>query len=141
VGRASAPSSCSTTAIVAVTGAPALAATVTRVPVDAGTAGGIGGVDAVSTKDGWAVGSTGTDAVIRRFDGTRWRVVPSPSLADPSAPSGGTGLSRCGRCGHCVREHRVRRRHGPNANTAWRWGSQSDQTTGQFAPLAFRVTA
>jgi hypothetical protein len=82
-----------TTAIVAVTGAPALAATVTRVPVDAGTAGGIGGVDAVSTTDGWAVGSTGTDAVIRRFDGTRWRVVPSPSLADPSAPSGGTGLS------------------------------------------------
>jgi hypothetical protein len=93
VGRASAPVVVATTAIVAVTGAPALAATVTRVPVDAGTAGGIGGVDAVSTKDGWAVGSTGTDAVIRRFDGTRWRVVPSPSLADPSAPSGGTGLS------------------------------------------------
>jgi len=80
-------------AIVAGTGAPALAATATRVPVDAGTTGAIGGVDAVSPTDGWAVGSTGTDAVIRRFDGTRWRVVPSPSLAEPSAPSGGTGLS------------------------------------------------
>ena len=27
------------------------------------------------------------------------------------------------------------------ANTAWAVGSQSDPTTGQFAPLAFRVTA
>jgi hypothetical protein len=76
--------------VVATTATPALAATVTRVPVDAGTTGQLTGVDPLSATDGWAVGGNGTNGVVRRFDGTRWRVVPSPNLADPS---GGAGLN------------------------------------------------
>ncbi|GIJ61281.1 hypothetical protein [Virgisporangium aurantiacum] len=79
-----------TGAAVATTASPALAATVTRVPVDAAATGEISGVDPLSATDGWSVGGDGTNGVIRRFDGIRWRLVSSPNLADPS---GGAGLS------------------------------------------------
>jgi hypothetical protein len=79
-----------TGAVLVGTATPALAATVTRVPVDSATTGAISGVDALSPTDGWAVGGNGTDGVVRRFDGTRWRVVASPSLA---VPNGGAGLA------------------------------------------------
>jgi hypothetical protein len=76
-----------TGAVLVGTATPALAATVTRVPVDSGSTGAIAGVDALSPTDGWAVGGNGTDAVVRRYDGTRWRVVASPSLSAPNSPA------------------------------------------------------
>ena len=74
-------------------GGPAWAATtVTQVPVPATTFGIFTSVDAVSATDGWAVGGAvgGGNGAVQRFDGTRWRVVPSPDLL-AGAPTAGPG--------------------------------------------------
>ncbi|WP_157751437.1 hypothetical protein [Actinoplanes derwentensis] len=50
--------------------------TVTELPGD----GYLTAVDMVSARDGWAVGSTGGQALILRWNGTTWTAVPAPDL-------------------------------------------------------------
>jgi len=51
-------------------------------PLGAGF-GGLNAVDAVSSRDVWAVGSHGGDTLIEHWDGTAWSVVSSPDGATP----------------------------------------------------------
>ncbi|HKZ76029.1 MAG TPA: hypothetical protein VJ259_05140 [Actinomycetota bacterium] len=66
----------------------------TWAPVGAARHGGeLHGVAAVSTEDVWAVGSSpgseegATRALVQRFDGTRWAIVPGPGV-----PGSGSGV-------------------------------------------------
>jgi hypothetical protein len=44
--------------------------------------GGLSGVAATSASNAWAVGFTGSKALILRWNGTAWQQVPSPAPAD-----------------------------------------------------------
>jgi hypothetical protein len=69
--------------------APALAAkppaaTWSIVPSQAvGTRSALVGVVALSTTDGWAVGTSG-NGLVERWNGTGWSIVPSPDIVDHS---------------------------------------------------------
>jgi hypothetical protein len=83
----------------------------------------LGAVAARSSSDVWVAGfdPSGRSAVAH-WNGSAWAVTTitvTGGVGDPSL----SGIAAA------------------DANTVWAVGSQSDQTTGQFAPLAFRVVA
>ena len=48
-----------------------------------GTRSALVGVVALSTTDGWAVGTSG-NGLVERWNGTGWSIVPSPDIVDHS---------------------------------------------------------
>jgi hypothetical protein len=102
---------------------------------------------------------------VARWNGSAWSTVPAPAMSSLTAVSARSssdvwvaGFDPAGRSavahwnGGAWTVTTIAVTGGPglpsltaiaaaDANTAWPVGSQSDQTTGQFAPLAFRVTA
>lgn len=72
---------------------------ITWTPVGAARRGGeLHGIAAVSTEDVWAVGSSpgseegATRALVQRFDGTRWAIVPGPGVPGSEALTAAAAL-------------------------------------------------
>lgn len=58
-----------------------------------GAFGGLAGVAAISADDVWAVGSTGSGALILHWDGRKWSPAKLPSLSPGSSLDGVAGTS------------------------------------------------